>query len=456
MSESESQLEFAQQLYADHRPKNDTAAQRMVYDYMPQWVSKAIPPLYSTDNEPDPIVWRKFFLSEGRWTFYVTEYSKVAPDGMPDLFFGYLVSPLGPDCNELCYMALSQVQELRGAGVGLPVEVDLYWRPVRLSTLKRKLDEQYMTETERILSREGEPCTIVVDSGRKVTDVITPAQLYSLFRTQVLKSKDEQESSVNDALARDCFLNGQRANDEKAIDFRRFCRVVIQHCVLGQTEPDSWCDTYRNGGDFNPTSSWLDWQPYLGGVRPEPKFKVDDVVHFGWDSDPYAECHTIWDREWREYEGSWHYKAAGKWWGEDGMIAAETEPAFTKGESVWWYANPGSMVKTGTVQYTPHHDTEKVSVSCDERSSVGGGVVIGHIKLVPIDELNKGDGPTPEARAMRDLFYDDEGNLLDVDEVDQERADELLAPFMPGQPNGPDKVFRAPVPDGKPKQLSLF
>jgi hypothetical protein len=47
----------------------------------------------------------------------------------------------------------------------------------------------------------------------------------------------------------------------------------------------------------------------------------------------------------------------------------------------------------------------------------------------------------PARDAMRDLLYDDEGNLRSVDKVDQDKAGELLDPFLPGQPLGPDRVF---------------
>jgi len=58
--------------------------------------------------------------------------------------------------------------------------------------------------------------------------------------------------------------------------------------------------------------------------RPEPKFDVGDFVLFEWETES-PERHEIIDREYREFEGNWHYKADWKWWGENGLIMAEAE-----------------------------------------------------------------------------------------------------------------------------------
>ena len=63
----------------------------------------------------------KFFFPAGRYTFYVTE----ADDHGEDLhFFGYCISPFGPDCDEWGYAALSELQSVRVRG--LTIERDLH------------------------------------------------------------------------------------------------------------------------------------------------------------------------------------------------------------------------------------------------------------------------------------------------------------------------------------------
>ncbi|MFN8472258.1 MAG: DUF2958 domain-containing protein [Anaerolineae bacterium] len=85
-----------------------------------------LPPLYSQENEPDPMVICKFFMPDGNWTWYAIEF-----DGT-DTFFGYV---LGFDA-ELGYFSLSELLSVRGH-LGLPVERDRGFTPVRLSEIKR-------------------------------------------------------------------------------------------------------------------------------------------------------------------------------------------------------------------------------------------------------------------------------------------------------------------------------
>ncbi|MCP4543132.1 MAG: DUF2958 domain-containing protein, partial [Chloroflexi bacterium] len=603
-------LELARQLWDEHRPQTSTESQRMVYDYMPKWLSDAIPPLYSQEDVRDPVVWLKVFLTGSRWTFYATEYSEVAPDGMPDLFFGYLASPLGSDCDELCYMTLGQIQELQSR-LGSRVEVDLWWKPKLLSEVKSELFEAIpdpdntnipSTSTpdldnlhERaslIKSLRGEPCTVIVNDD-EITDVITPAWLYWQFGGTVHNEEnlpDHELKAARDDAARRMFKGDQGRDAE----FRRYCRCVVQGMLLGQNHTDC-VQAYRNDADFAPSPAWQNWVPYIGTARPDPRFKIGDIVHFGWlDDDTERRC--VNQREWREYQKSWYYKVSGKWWSESGMVAADTEIVFQSGEQVWWQTDDG--VQTGTVNFDACHDDESVTVSCDERLAVAGGVPIGRIMHVSLGDVHKGQPPevltkskatnileettdvetnpaqtltvgmldaaervlkavvveddadtntpvnadlpegwqisdvrflleqldkgkmvlvadkhlgiptihdftdvrhcgmgvmmveqpgftamfdagasmerTPTsnkgwtslavregeydypfedveqtlrsycvtADAMRDLLYDADGNLRDVDDIDPNKADALLAPFMPGGPQGPDKVFR--------------
>jgi Protein of unknown function (DUF2958) len=90
---------------------------------------KQLPPLYSQENEKDPLVICKFFYPDFSWTWYAIEF-----DGN-DLFFGYVA---GFEC-ELGYFSLAELKANRGKW-GLPIERDLYFSPTPLSEI-RKLHE---------------------------------------------------------------------------------------------------------------------------------------------------------------------------------------------------------------------------------------------------------------------------------------------------------------------------
>jgi len=115
------------------------ASEQDAYDYLPDFVLARLPKLYATEGQDDPVAQVKYFLPEGRLAYYTIEYSPVAPDETPDLFFGYLVSPLGPDCDELCYITLEQIKTLRSPTLNLPVERDLWFRPKPLSEVRTEL-----------------------------------------------------------------------------------------------------------------------------------------------------------------------------------------------------------------------------------------------------------------------------------------------------------------------------
>lgn len=88
---------------------------------------KQLPPLYQTENEPDPLVVCKFFYPDFSWTWYATEF-----DG-DDLFFGFVDG----DFPELGYFRLSELTATRGK-LGMPIERDRYFKPCRLSELRAK------------------------------------------------------------------------------------------------------------------------------------------------------------------------------------------------------------------------------------------------------------------------------------------------------------------------------
>lgn len=92
-------------------------------------IRKQLPAIYSQEKNPDPLCVVKFFDPSGRGTWYGTEF-----DGT-DRFFGFVVSPLGSDCDELGYFSLSELGSIRGR-FGLGIERDLYWTPAPLSEVK--------------------------------------------------------------------------------------------------------------------------------------------------------------------------------------------------------------------------------------------------------------------------------------------------------------------------------
>ena len=86
---------------------------------------KRIPALYAQEDTHDPVVHVRYFFG-GRGAFYATEF-----DPTTQTFFGYTVSPLGRDCDELGYMTLDQLIQIAPAGM---VERDIYFnKPMPLS-----------------------------------------------------------------------------------------------------------------------------------------------------------------------------------------------------------------------------------------------------------------------------------------------------------------------------------
>lgn len=86
-----------------------------------------LPALYAQDGEGlDATAYVKLFHPTSRYTLYVTEF-----DG-DDTFFGYLVSPLGPDCDEYGYSSLAELTELRAGPFNLGIERDLHFAPKTL------------------------------------------------------------------------------------------------------------------------------------------------------------------------------------------------------------------------------------------------------------------------------------------------------------------------------------
>ena len=108
-------------------------------ELLPEEVRKQLPPLYSQEHEPDPMVWVKFFHPMSHWTWYAYEGSPVDADGYYDtdkekvdfLFFGWVYG----DYPELGYFSLSELESVSVMGLG--IERDLHFTPVKLSEVKK-------------------------------------------------------------------------------------------------------------------------------------------------------------------------------------------------------------------------------------------------------------------------------------------------------------------------------
>ena len=93
--------------------------------YIPDDLREKIPPLYATENTPNPTAWVKLFTPDSSWTWYITEY-----DG-EDRCFGYVV---GHEA-ELGYFSLQELTAVAGP-FGLRVERDLFFSPTPLENIK--------------------------------------------------------------------------------------------------------------------------------------------------------------------------------------------------------------------------------------------------------------------------------------------------------------------------------
>jgi Protein of unknown function (DUF2958) len=106
---------------------------------------QALPPLYSQDGKGmDAVAHVKFFHPCSRYTLYVTEF-----DG-EDTFFGYVLSPFGPDCDELGYSSLAEMSALRVMGLG--IERDMHFNPQPLS---EAVAEMHPSPGWTVVSGEG-------------------------------------------------------------------------------------------------------------------------------------------------------------------------------------------------------------------------------------------------------------------------------------------------------------
>jgi hypothetical protein len=108
-------------------------------ELLPEEVRKQLPPLYSQEHEQDPLVICKFFHPLSHWTWYAYEGSPVDENGYYDtdkekvdfLFFGWVYG----DYPELGYFSLSELESVNVLGLG--IERDLHFTPMRLSEVKK-------------------------------------------------------------------------------------------------------------------------------------------------------------------------------------------------------------------------------------------------------------------------------------------------------------------------------
>ena len=97
-------------------------------ELLPAEIAADLPALYATEHEADPVCHVKLFTPDAGYTLWATEY-----DPHERLFFGYVRN--GFD-GELGYVSLDELESVRGP-LGLPMERDLYFTPMRLSQVRK-------------------------------------------------------------------------------------------------------------------------------------------------------------------------------------------------------------------------------------------------------------------------------------------------------------------------------
>jgi hypothetical protein len=99
---------------------------------LPKSIEVEMPGLRAQDGKgDDAIAYLKLFCPFGRLTLYATEHENGE-------VFGYMVSPLGPDCDEWGYSSLQELASLQLAigNASMPaIERDLDWLPTRVGDI---------------------------------------------------------------------------------------------------------------------------------------------------------------------------------------------------------------------------------------------------------------------------------------------------------------------------------
>lgn len=102
-------------------------------------LAKNIPKLRATEKQDDPVIHLKFFDPTGSWNWYVTEAEEQEPGHW--VFFG-LVDGFE---LELGYFSLDELIEAKKGITGiraLPIERDLYFKPKRLSEVRKERENR--------------------------------------------------------------------------------------------------------------------------------------------------------------------------------------------------------------------------------------------------------------------------------------------------------------------------
>ena len=103
--------------------------QRRGMKLLTQELRKRIPALYTQEEKGrKAIAFVKYFTPDSNWTWYGTEF-----DG-EDTFFGLVDGHV----KELGYFSLAELEEVKGP-MGLPIERDLYWKPIPLDEIAPEL-----------------------------------------------------------------------------------------------------------------------------------------------------------------------------------------------------------------------------------------------------------------------------------------------------------------------------
>ena len=100
-------------------------------ELLPVELRKTLPPLYSQESCPTPIVHVKLFTPDSSFTWYVTEGAE-QEDG-DWLLFGFVI---GLE-EEWGYSLLSELASVRGP-LGLAVERDLWFQPGPIDEVLRR------------------------------------------------------------------------------------------------------------------------------------------------------------------------------------------------------------------------------------------------------------------------------------------------------------------------------
>ena len=98
------------------------------YNLLPDRIAKAIPPLGSTGENPDPMFHVKWFTPDSQFSWFVAEYS---PESK--IAYGFVVGPF----PEWGTFSLEEIRQLRGS-LNLPVERDLHFTPCLSSKITKE------------------------------------------------------------------------------------------------------------------------------------------------------------------------------------------------------------------------------------------------------------------------------------------------------------------------------